>query len=129
MVALPKENNDITANAFTGKGGNVNITTKGIFGIAASTQLTPFSNITASSELGVQGEVSITQPEVYPSRGLVELPDTVVDKSNQVNQVCLSVINAKPLSEFYITGRGSLPPNPLEPLTGGIENTPLATLD
>ncbi len=129
IVALPNENNDITANAFTGRGGNVNITTQGIFGIAASTQLTPFSDITASSQLGVQGEVSITQPDVDPSRGLIELPDAVVDKSNQVNQICPRGINAKPLSEFYITGRGSLPPSPLEPLTGGIDNTPLATLD
>ncbi|MDJ0616233.1 MAG: filamentous hemagglutinin N-terminal domain-containing protein [Calothrix sp. MO_192.B10] len=129
IVALPNENNDITANAFTGRGGNVNITTQGIFGIAASTQLTPLSDITASSQLGVQGEVSITQPDVDPSRGLIELPDAVVDKSNQVNQICPRGINAKPLSEFYITGRGSLPPSPLETLTGGIDNTPLATLD
>ncbi|HBL15084.1 MAG TPA: hypothetical protein DD379_27565, partial [Cyanobacteria bacterium UBA11162] len=31
IVAVPNENNDITANAFSGKGGNVNITTQGLY--------------------------------------------------------------------------------------------------
>lgn len=33
VVAVPNENSDITANAFSGSGGNVTITTQGLFGI------------------------------------------------------------------------------------------------
>ncbi|HEY9832495.1 MAG TPA: filamentous hemagglutinin N-terminal domain-containing protein, partial [Stenomitos sp.] len=33
ILGIPRENSDITANAFTGRGGNINITTQGIFGL------------------------------------------------------------------------------------------------
>lgn len=129
VVALPNEDNDIIANAFAGRGGNINIVTQGLFGIAASTQLTPFSNINASSELGIQGEVSITEPDVDPSRGLTELPDQVVDASNQINQSCRINPNDAPLGKFVVTGRGNLPPSPLEALSSAPKLSPLATLD
>jgi large exoprotein involved in heme utilization and adhesion len=41
IVAL--DNSDITANAFSGSGGNVNITTEGLFGIAAQAQDNPLT--------------------------------------------------------------------------------------
>jgi filamentous hemagglutinin family protein len=129
IAAVPKENSDITANAFSGKGGNVNITTQGIFGIQARPQLTPFSDITASSELGVQGDITISQPEVQPPQKLLELPTALVDASNQIAQTCPRGPNAKPLSTFVVTGRGSLPPTSLEPLTGATSLSPLASLD
>ncbi|MEM1395265.1 MAG: hypothetical protein AAGG00_18625, partial [Cyanobacteria bacterium P01_H01_bin.150] len=44
-------------------------------------------------------------------------------------QICPRGVNAKKLSEFYITGRGSLPPSPLDMLTGTVELSRLATLD
>ncbi len=130
IVALPNENSDITANAFAGNGGNINITTQGIFGITPRSLLTPQSDITASSETGIQGTIDITNPEVDPNQGVIELPEGLVDKSNQIAQICPQGANAaKRLSEFYITGRGSLPPSPFKPLTGYINRTSLATLD
>ncbi|BAY85488.1 filamentous hemagglutinin outer membrane protein [Calothrix parasitica NIES-267] len=130
IVAVPKENGDITANAFSGNGGNINITSQGIFGITPRSQVTPQSDITASSETGIQGTINITNPELDPNQGVIELPDGLVDKSKQIAQVCPQGINAaKRLSEFYITGRGSLPPSPFKPLTGYINRTSLATLD
>ena len=128
IVALPNENSNITANAFTGNGGNVDITSQGIFGIQPRSQLTPQSDITASSDTGIQGEISITDPEINPSQGLIELPDGLVDRSNQIAQTCRGV-NAKRLSEFYITGKGSLPPNPLNLLEATVDLSRLATLD
>ncbi|MEM1392179.1 MAG: hypothetical protein AAF757_05955 [Cyanobacteria bacterium P01_D01_bin.116] len=77
----------------------------------------------------IQGQISITDPEINPSQGLIELPEGVVDRSNQIAQVCPRGVNAKRLSEFYITGRGSLPPNPLNILEGTVELSKLATLD
>ncbi|MEM6403458.1 MAG: S-layer family protein, partial [Cyanobacteria bacterium P01_D01_bin.116] len=98
IVALPNENSDITANAFTGNGGNVDIVIQGIFGITPAAKPTLQSDITASSETGIQGEISVTDPEINPSQGLIELPDGVVDKSNQIAQICPRGINAKKLS-------------------------------
>ncbi|MEO1765468.1 MAG: S-layer family protein, partial [Cyanobacteria bacterium J06629_18] len=130
IVSVPKEDSDITANAFSGNGGNIDIISQGIFGITPRSQLTPQSDITASSETGIQGTINITNPEVDPSQGVIELPEGLVDKSNQIAQICPQGVNAaKNISEFYITGRGSLPPSPFKPLTGYINRTSLATLD
>ncbi|WP_321206669.1 filamentous hemagglutinin N-terminal domain-containing protein [Tolypothrix tenuis] len=129
IIAVPNENSDISANAFTGKGGNVNITTQAIFGIAARPQQTNQSDITASSELGVQGEIIFTQPQVQPPQKLLELPSGLVNATTQFAQTCPRGPNAKPLGSFVITGRGSLPPNSFEPLTGTTSLSPLASLD
>ncbi len=131
IVSLLLENNDITANAFSGKGGNVDINARSIFGIEARSQPTPQSDITATSELGVQGQVSIQQPNIQPTEGLVELPTQIVDTSDQIGQVCPRGRNAKkPLGELIVSGRGgSLPPNSLQPLTGINKIRDLATLE
>ena len=129
IVAFPNEDCDITANAFEGRGGNVDIITQGIFGIQPRSQTTLQSDITASSETGIQGEISVTDPEINPSQGLIELPTGLVDRSNQIAQICPRGVNAQQLSEFYITGKGSLPPSPLDMLTGTVELSRLATLD
>ncbi|MGI2908764.1 filamentous hemagglutinin N-terminal domain-containing protein [Tolypothrix sp. VBCCA 56010] len=130
IVAVPKENSDITANAFSGTGGNINIRTQGIFGIEARPKPSDQTNdITASSELGVQGQINIIQPDIQPTQGLVELPGQVIDASNQIAQDCPRGRNAKkPLGEFIVTGRG-IPPNATQPLNGTPNLTQLATLD
>jgi large exoprotein involved in heme utilization and adhesion len=130
IAAVPKENSDITADAFEGSGGNVTITTDGLFGIAPADDLTSFSDITASSKLGVQGQIDITQPDVQPTQGLVELPGQILDASDQIASVCPNGNTAsRPLGEFVVSGRGSLPPNPLELMPGTTSLSPLATLD
>ncbi len=131
IVAVPKENSHISANAFTGKGGNVKISTQSLFGLEPrAIPSNETSDITASSERGVQGEISIKQPDVKPAQGLIELPIQVVDVTNQVDQICPRGLAAKrDDSKFTITGRGNLPPSPLEMLPGTINDTKLATLD
>ncbi len=130
IVAVPKENSDIIANAFSGAGGNINIRTQGIFGIEARAKPSDRTNdITASSELGVQGQVNIIQPDVQPTEGLIELPDQIVDASDRIGQNCPRGRNGKRLGEFVVSGRGSLPPNSLQPLNGTTTIAPLATLD
>ena len=64
VVAVPQENSDITANAFEGRGGNINITTNAIYGLEFRNQLTSLSDITASSQLGINGCFSYF-PELY----------------------------------------------------------------
>jgi filamentous hemagglutinin family protein len=119
IVAVPNENSDIRANAFSGSGGNVTITTQGLFGIEPQDNPTDRSDITASSDLGVQGTIAINTPDIDPSRGLTELPDAPVDASNQIAQACPTSGNiAEALGEFIVTGRGGLPANPTELLSG-----------
>ncbi|MDZ8263014.1 filamentous hemagglutinin N-terminal domain-containing protein [Nostoc sp. ChiQUE01b] len=117
IVAVPKENSDISANAFTGIGGRVDITTNGIFGILPQKSLTEKSDITASSPLGVSGEVTINSPDTDPSRGLIQLPSNLIDASQQIAQGC-TPRRGKNASSFIATGRGGLPQSPNEPLRG-----------
>ncbi|MEH2241630.1 hypothetical protein [Nostoc sp.] len=66
------------------------------------------SDITASSEFGIQGNVEINTLGIDPNSGLVELPTIAVVP--EVAQVCSRPGYAQ--SSFIITGRGGLPPNP-----------------
>ncbi|WP_458646419.1 two-partner secretion domain-containing protein [Nostoc sphaeroides] len=102
------ENSDIIANAFEGKGGNIQITTQGIFGLKYRTQLTSENDITASSQFGVNGNVQITNPDVDPNSGLMQLPINLVDASQQIATGCTSNEG----SRFVATGRGGVPQNP-----------------
>ncbi len=112
IVAVPSENSDIRANAFTGKGGEIQIGTQGIFGTQFRPKDTPLSDITASSDFGVSGVVQITTPRVDPSQGLVELPANVVDAEGLIAQDLCRTRGEE--SAFLVTGRGGLPTNPNE---------------
>ncbi len=114
IVAVPGENSDIIANAFRGRGGNINIMVQGIYGLESRPQLTTFSDINASSEFGINGTVQINTPDVDPSRGLAELPVEPVNV--EVAQGCQGG-GTQASVEFFNTGRGGLAPNPYEPLT------------
>ncbi len=112
IVAL--ENSDITANAFKGRGGNISINTWAIFGTAYRSGLTPESDITASSQFGLSGTVAITNPEVETRSFLVELPQNLVDPSQQISSGC----DPSQGNTFTLAGRGGLPENPSAALLG-----------
>ena len=130
IVAVPNENSDISANAFTGNGGKVNITAQGIFGIQFRPRLTPLSDITASSAFGIAGVVAINTPNVDPNRGLVQLPVDLTDASRLIVQNCPTGDSlAKPPNEFIVTGRGGLPPTPSEAVNRDAIQVDLVTAD
>jgi len=115
------ENSDITANAFEGNGGFIQIAAQGVFGLERREQLTGSSDITAFSEKNpeLSGVVEINTPDVDPSRGIVNLPEEVVDVTGLIAQGC-SAGGGKAdrgSSEFTVTGRGGLPPTPREALS------------
>ncbi|KAM3089892.1 filamentous hemagglutinin N-terminal domain-containing protein [Phormidesmis sp. 146-35] len=114
IVAVLRENSDITANAFSGRGGNIRITTQGIFGIEPRFRETSLSDITASSEFGISGTVTLNTPDVDPSRGLVTLPTELRDTSGLIASGC----PADEGNSFSITGNGGLPEDPRQPLMG-----------
>jgi len=128
ILAALSENSDIRANALTGNGGNVTIATQGLVGILPQTRRTAQSDITASSEFGNSGEIVITNPTVDPSQGLVELPANLIDAFSQIAQTCPSGAVARQQSEFIITGRGGLPPTPIDPRGSEAILSPWATL-
>ncbi len=113
LIAVPAEDSNIIANAFTGAGGNINLNAIGILGIELREQLTPLSDITASSDFGQSGMVNINRPDVDPESGLLQLSAEVVDNGNMIVQRCGSNSNIA-MSEFTITGRGGLPPEPTD---------------
>ncbi|WOB45457.1 filamentous hemagglutinin N-terminal domain-containing protein [Thermoleptolyngbya oregonensis NK1-22] len=115
IAAVESENSDITANAFDGRGGNVQITTEGLFGIAFRPRPDDrLSDITASSEFGLDGTVTINGLVVDPSQGLVELPAQPVDASRLIARGCGTAGTAIALAqrEFVVSGRGGLPAAP-----------------
>ncbi|MGG6268888.1 filamentous hemagglutinin N-terminal domain-containing protein [Leptolyngbya sp. AN03gr2] len=126
IVAPARENSNIRANAFTGSGGRVEINTQGLFGIQPRSQPTVESDITASSQFGVQGRVTIAQPDVQPTQGITELPVDLLDASNQIAQICP---RGRDLGRFVVSGRGSAPSNPLKYLPGTSILTPLMTME
>jgi filamentous hemagglutinin family protein len=129
IVAVPKENSDITANAFTGNGGNINITTQGIYGLQFRPRRTPKSDITASSDFGVNGTVLINSA-FDVTQSVTNLPVDLVDASDQIDQTCTPVgAEKREKNRFIITGRGGLPPNPNEPLQGESVITNWVTID
>lgn len=118
IVGVKAEDSNIFANAFTGNGGSINIATSGIYGLDFRLQPTKSSDITASSEFGLQGNVIVTTPEVDPSRGLISLPVNLTDSSKEISQSC--AVGGKLSSRnnsFTISGRGGLPKSPNDELS------------
>jgi large exoprotein involved in heme utilization and adhesion len=110
FVAL-LEGSKITADAVEGRGGNINIDTRGFF-VCQTCQ------ITASSQLGIAGQISINTPEAQSNFEVIDLPQEVAKPEQVVAQACRATANQN-RSEFTITGRGGLPPRPSEQLSSG----------
>lgn len=127
IVASPPEpssnGSDLIANAFSGTGGNIAIRTSGIFGIEPQ-QAIPgnrTNDIDASSQFGLSGTITITQLATDPGQGLLTLPNDVVDRSRFIAQGCTpgSGVTAANRSQFFVNGRGGLPPTPGDLLSSG----------
>lgn len=118
IVAVPNENSDIRADSANFRGGNVTIKNiAGIFGIQSRKEPSPnTSDITAKGATpDLSGNIEITQPDVEPSNGLVELPVNLVDASRQISNACTPGTRQFQ-NTFVATGRGGLPMSPTEPL-------------
>ncbi|MFL9819239.1 MULTISPECIES: two-partner secretion domain-containing protein [Nostocales] len=113
-VVVGFNNSDIVANAIQGRGGNIQITTQGIFGLKFRSQLTPENDITASSQSGVSGTVQINTIGIAPNTAVVELPANVVDPSQQIATGCAGSQS----NRFVATGRGGIPQSPIMQTVG-----------
>ncbi|MDJ0650581.1 MAG: filamentous hemagglutinin N-terminal domain-containing protein [Xenococcaceae cyanobacterium MO_188.B19] len=109
LIANPQENTDITANAERGNGGSISITALEIIGIQFREQLTEFSDITVTSEFGLNGTVEINNLDASIIQGLVDsLPDILDTNNIFENNYCKITRGDK----YVVTGRGGLPLTP-----------------
>ncbi|KAM3105493.1 two-partner secretion domain-containing protein [Phormidesmis sp. 146-33] len=115
IVAKTSENSDISANSFQGRGGTIRLNARSILGLTSRSQLTPFSDITASSDLGINGVVTIDTFPLDPSQGTNPLPNEIIDVTRDVIQTCAP---RSRLNSFVTAGRGGLPPTPREGIQG-----------
>ncbi|PSN19111.1 hypothetical protein C7271_08950, partial [filamentous cyanobacterium CCP5] len=109
LVAIPGSDSDIVANAFLGQGGNIQISALGILQIEPRSAIASngTNDIDASSAFGQDGTVTISQPDIDPSRGLDAAAPEFVDASQLVAQGCQE--RAAPTSgRLAITGRGGI---------------------
>ncbi len=102
-------NSDIKASAVRGNGGNISLTTQGLFGLAPREQNTSGNDITASSEFGVNGNISVNGLALQANTGLVELSTEVSDPDTQVAKSC----SESQANQFIASGRGGLPIAPI----------------
>jgi filamentous hemagglutinin family protein len=130
IVAPPQENNDITANAFSGSGGKVEINAISIFGTAPLSReelvrklgnntnpslLDPTrlnsSDITTISQENptLNGAVNINTLDDGTNRIPINLPTKLVEQ--KIAQGCSRAI-ARGESQFVVTGRSGIPTSP-----------------
>ena len=130
FIVADRNNNDILATAEEGRGGNIIANVEGIFGLEErdippdgdidSLRDNSTSDISASSEVGVDGDVLLFTLNVDPTRGLGELPLDITDPSRLVAEGCVAAApsdDIEPQGEFTQTGRGGLSADPTDVLT------------
>ena len=110
ILAILSENSNITANAIEGNGGEINIRTQGVFGLRVNDKPTISSDITASSELGINGAIAISSFKDEP-RIIEELPSDLARADRRIAQTCS---NQARNNSFRIIGRGGISPSPQE---------------
>ncbi len=146
LITLPNENNDISANAFSGTGGNVTINAFGIYGFLPRSReqliqalgssdpgqlnprLLPSNDITAISQSSptLNGVVSLNTPNVDPSRGLATLP-IKPDTGDRLDDRCRpGSTNSR--SRFVRTGRSGMAETPDQGRSSAVDLVDWASL-
>ena len=127
IVAFPAINSrgsDIIADAVGGRGGAIDITARGVFGIESRANLTPFNDISASSEFGLSGEVVFNLTQFDPIANTLDVTEQPTEA--KVSRVCSTRKSDgdRDRSEFTITGRGGVSKSPSNTLEsqGGWED-------
>ena len=113
IVAIPEENSDISANAYIGTGGNIQIKSQGIFGIESRPEPTEkSSDITASSQFGVNGVININVPDTSSiQNSFTQFSPNVIDTNALIANSCISRGIKGQENSFSITGSGALTTN------------------
>ncbi len=114
IAAIGNENSDISADSENFRGGNIKIEAQGIFGTQFREKPTSESDITATgASQDLSGTVEINTPDINSTNELSDLPSIPIN--NKLAQGCYSPGYAQ--NQFFIVGRGGLPPLPEDFLT------------
>jgi hypothetical protein len=105
FVVLSSSN--ILASAIGGNGGNITI-------VADHFISSPDSVLNASSQLGINGTISIQSPDEEVNSNQVELPVAYLDAAGLLKERC-SARRLGDQSSFIVAGRTSLPATPDSP--------------
>ncbi len=132
ILGIPVNDNNITAEAYTGNGGRINIKASRLFSIARRSANFPNTNdITTRSQFGLDGVIDVNEVDVDPNQGLTNLPQTPADTSRLISPRCtaLGKDSDTEVNKFTVTGRGGLPPSPNDTLQGESVGTNWVTTD
>lgn len=108
IIAIANENSDIIANAVAGRGGEIALSSNSILGLEVNNSLSPNSDINASSEIGIDGTVTINAPDTDINPEQIELNGDLATPS--LSKGCLASLSNS--SGFIHTARGGLPVHP-----------------
>ena len=100
-------NSSILASAIGGNGGNITI-------VADHFVSSPDSVLNASSQLGINGTISILSPDEEVNSNQIELPVAYLDAAGLLKERC-SARHLGDQSSFIVAGRDSLPTAPDSP--------------
>ena len=125
LILFPSDGetgNDIFANAEEGQGGEISITLQGLFANFrlqdGPTRFNDISAINLKGNSSLDGLLQINAA-VNPTQDPEILPTAIVDPSALIVANCprSGKVAVDELGEFIVTGRGGLPPSPLDPIT------------
>ena len=102
---VAKKNSEITANALGGRGGNIDIDAEGLFLFDS-----PENIFSASSELGIDGEIQINTPDINLQKELAQFELKLLTAEQAIANSCLARSNQQ--GSFTINDNGGLPKNP-----------------
>jgi large exoprotein involved in heme utilization and adhesion len=109
------QNSQIVANAFAGKGGNIRIQAQQAF------LADPASTVSASSALGISGQVNIQAPVTSLSGAVAPLPQAFAQTTELLRSRCVERLREGRVSRLVLGGRDGVPLEPgsllLSPLT------------
>ena len=106
IVSFPDRPSQIAANAFLGEGGNIRVFTQGIFGAK-------YLELNASSVLGIDGIITISNPNIDEYLGLVD----IAVKPEETNDKIVAGCAVDKGNRFIVLGKGGLAHNPTQILT------------
>jgi large exoprotein involved in heme utilization and adhesion len=126
LTSVGPNGSDITANAFQGNGGNIQIQAVDIIGIEQRRAIdgNRTNDIDASSEYGAAGQVKLNTL-INTTQRLTELPTQLVDPSRQIAQECAATGDNQ--NKFTVTGRGGLPQSPTDVISPDMVQDDLGT--
>ena len=105
-------NSDITANAVKGNGGNITIDSDFVLGLQKRSLLTPLNDITATSEFGLDGTITINAPDNNLDKQVYAAFKSYTQPRNRelLEKRCLNPRN--PQGKILNLGRTGVPANP-----------------